>query len=168
MKLRTSLTINGKYHSKGTEIPWYKIYPFFLIHMLAFGGSGFFLAYGLHRPEVGLLFVHGGFAILVYLVFYISFFGMDSVKWMLINAGLGLYGIYVEISWILAFFGKKVGDYPWYVHIVPFGYYILYTFLLRQAVLDISGARENEQRRKWIEQAYIWGSLIIYSLMYLS
>ena len=27
------------------ELPWYKIYPFFLAHMLMFGGSGFFMAY---------------------------------------------------------------------------------------------------------------------------
>ncbi len=167
MKIHAPMTINGKYYPKGAEIPWYKIYPFFLFHMAVFGASGFFMAYGGKPAEVGGLYAHGGLAILTYLVFYIVLFGVDKVKWMLINAALGIYGISIEVGWILALFGKKISDYPWYVHVVPFTYYVLYTFLLRQAVLDISGAREDEQRRKRVEQGYVWGSLGVYSLMHL-
>jgi hypothetical protein len=32
--------------------------------------------------------MHGGIAIVVYLVFYLVIFGLDEVKWMLINAVL--------------------------------------------------------------------------------
>ena len=167
MKLHSPFTINGKYYRKGQEVPWYMIYPFFLAHMAAFGASGFFLAYGVKPIEPGLLFAHGGFAILIYLVFYITFFGMDEVKWMVINAGLGLYGIYVEIGWILGLFDKKISDYPWYIHIVPFSYYVLYTFLMRQAVLDLAGARENPRRRRIAELIYVWGTVVIYTFMYL-
>lgn len=167
MKVHSPITINGKYYPKGAEVPWYHIYPFFLIHMAIFGGSGFFMAYGVEPVKPSGLLAHGGLAISVYLVFYIVLFGVDQVKWMFINAGLGLYGITAEIGWILGLFDKTLGDYPWYVHIVPFSYYVLYTFLIRQALLDISGAREDEQRRKRVEQGYVWGSLGIYSLIYL-
>lgn len=135
--------------------------------MAAFGGSGFFMAYGMKQAEVGGLIALGSMPILVYLLFYTALFGVDKVKWMAINAALGIYGISIEVGWILALFGKKVSDYSWYVHIVPFTYYVLYTFLLRQAVLDISGAREDEKRRKRVDQAYVWGSLAVYSLMHI-
>ncbi len=168
MKLHSAININGRHYKKGDEVPWYSIYPFFLLHMAAFGGSGFILAYGPVKVKLSLLYLHGGFAILVYLVFYYVLFGREQVKWMFINAALGLYGIYAEIGWLLSLFGKKPGDYPWYVHVVPFGYYILYTFLLRQALLDISGARENPQREKRMDQFYVWGSLLFYTIVYFS
>ena len=38
MKLRGDITINGKLHPKGSEVSWYTIYPFFLLHMAMFGG----------------------------------------------------------------------------------------------------------------------------------
>src|SRR5690606_38874186 len=107
------MTINGVLHKKGSTLAWYKVYPFFLVHMLAFGGSGFLMAYGESRPPVFFLYLHGGFAILIYTLFYLSFFGRDEVKWMFINALLGLFGIYAQIGWILGLFGKDIGDYPW-------------------------------------------------------
>ena len=140
MKLRTELTINGKHYARGAHVPWYGIYPFFLLHMLMFGLSGFFMAYADDGPGLGFLYMHGGFAILVYTIFYIAIFGVDQVKWMFINAALGLLGIYAQIDWILSVFGKRAGDFPASVHVVPFLYYILYTFLLYQMVLDLSGA----------------------------
>src|SRR3546814_4428460 len=47
------------------------IYPFFLFHMLMFGISGFVLAYGADG-DVAFLYMHGGIAIVVYLVFYFA------------------------------------------------------------------------------------------------
>src|SRR5690606_27486770 len=79
------------------------IYPFFLFHMLMFGISGFVLAYGADG-DVGFLYMHGGIAIVVYLVFYFAIFGREQVKWMFINAGLGILGIYSQIGWILGLF----------------------------------------------------------------
>ena len=87
------MTINGRRYRKGDVIPWYAVYPFFLVHMLMFGGSGFLMAYADSRPDVTFLYLHGGFAILVYTVFYLTMFGRDEVKWMFINAGLGLLGV---------------------------------------------------------------------------
>ena len=168
MKLYTSITINDKRYRKGEEVPWYSIYPFFLIHMAVFGGSGFFIAYGVADIPISMLYLHGGIAILVYLSFYYALFGPEQIKWMFINAGLGIYGVYVEIGWILALFGKQISEYPWYIHVIPFSYYVLYTFLLRQAVLDISGARDNPQKQKFVEKIYVWGSLAVYTLIYLA
>ena len=46
---------------------WF-IYLFFGIHMLMFGLSGFFMAYSSDGPGLGMVYMHGGIAILVYMV----------------------------------------------------------------------------------------------------
>jgi len=167
MKLRSDIKINGRLHRKGSSIPWYGIYPFFLIHMLIFGLSGFFMAYSSDGPELSFLYLHGGFAIFVYTIFYISIFGVDEVKWMFINSALGLLGIYAQIDIILSFFGKQASDFPVSVHVIPFLYYILYTFLLYQMVLDISGARESTGKKRVVEGFYVAGSVLFYGAIYL-
>lgn len=167
MKLHGSVTINGQTYAKGTDLPWYKIYPFFLFHMLLFGGSGFFMAYAAKGLPVAFLYLHGGIAITVYTVFYLTIFGRDEVKWMFINAALGLLGIYSQIGWLLSFFGRKIGDYPVYVHVIPFLYFVLYTFLIRHAVLDLTQSREDSDKRKYAEYGYIAISVAIYLISYL-
>lgn len=146
-------------------MPWGFIYPFFLVHMLMFGGSGFVMAYSNDPAPVSFLYIHGGFAIVVYLVFYLAIFGLDQVRWMLINAGLGLYGIFAQIDWILAWFGKSVDDFPWYVHVIPFGYYVLYTFLLYRIVLHLAGAERSAHRREIAEWGYVLVSLLVYTVI---
>jgi hypothetical protein len=165
MKLHGEITINGRRYTKGSEVPWQTIYPFFLLHMLAFGGSGFFMAYAAdHIPLFGI-YAHGGIAILVYTGFYLIIFGRDEVKWMFINAALGCLGIYTQIDWILSLFGKTISDYPFYLHVIPFLYFILYTFLLRQAVLDLFRARDNEVRKNLVEYGYIILSVLFYVVL---
>lgn len=166
MKARADITINGKKYPKGTNFPWYKIYPFFLIHMLAFGLSGFLMAYSSDGPGLWFLYMHGGFAIVVYTAFYFTIFGVDEVKWMFINAALGLLGIYAQIDLILAFFGKHAADFSPAVHAVPFLYYVLYTFLLYQMILDVSGARNDPGKKRLVEGFYIAGSLLAYGALY--
>ena len=58
MKLHGEMTINNKRYAKGSVIPWYAVYPFFLVHMLAFGASGFFMAYTPKGPPVAFLYAH--------------------------------------------------------------------------------------------------------------
>ena len=41
MRIHGNISINNRAYHKGDDIPWYAIYPFFLLHMLMFGGSGF-------------------------------------------------------------------------------------------------------------------------------
>ncbi len=166
MKLQAELTVNGKKYAKGSEVPWYTIYPFFLVHMLVFGGSGFFMAYSAQHPPLGFLYLHGGFAILIYTAFYVTMFGVDEVKWMFINAGLGVLGIYGQMGWLLSKFGKRIGDYPLRVSVIPFLYFVLYTFLLRHALLDLTGSREDGGRQQKVEYAYIVASVAVSLLLY--
>jgi hypothetical protein len=161
MRLHGTLTITGRTYAAGTEVPWTRIYPFFLLHMLVFGGSGFLMAYGTHHVPLVFLYLHGGFAILIYALFYVAIFGVDEVKWMFINAGLGVLGIYAQVGWLLSWFGKRIEDYPVSVHVVPFLYFVLYTFLLRHALLDLTGSRDDPPRRKAVEYAYIAVSVLI-------
>lgn len=143
---------------------WF-IYPFFGIHMLMFGLSGFLMAYSADRPDLTFLYMHGGIAIVVYMVFYLAIFGLDEVKWMLVNAGLGILGIYSQVGWILERFGKRIDDYRWEVHVIPFLYYVLYTFLLRQFLLDVTRSRDKPLRRRWVNNAYVVVSLLVYGSM---
>jgi len=166
LKLHSEININGKSYVKGSELAWYLVYPFFLAHMLAFGLSGFYMAYTDDGPDVTFLYMHGGIAIFVYVIFYFAMFGFDQVRWMFINAALGLFGIYAQINLILSLFGKQADQFPWYVHVIPFLYYVLYTFLLYQLVLDVSGARNNETRKRIVEGFYVVGSIGIYTLIY--
>ncbi|HSG32189.1 MAG TPA: hypothetical protein VLB82_11675 [Thermodesulfobacteriota bacterium] len=166
MKLHTDFTINGKHYPKGSEYNGKFIYAFFLFHMAMFGGSGFLMAYN-SNVELSFLYMHGGFAILIYTIFYFAIFGFDTVKWMFINAGLGLFGIYAEINWLLSLFGKQASDFPRKVHVIPFLYYVLYTFLIRQAVLDFVGVRDDPERTKKTNIWYVIVSLVIYSIIYI-
>ena len=166
MRLEGNITINNRTYAKGTDVSWYKIYPFFLVHMLMFGGSGFLMAYSDQGPPLLFLYAHGGFAILIYTVFYLTIFGRDEIKWMFINAGLSLLGIYTQIDWLLSFFGKKVSDYSIYVHVIPFLYFVLYTFLIRHAVLDLMKTREDDIRKKKVEYVYVATSVAIYVTSY--
>jgi len=118
-------------------------------------------------PEISFLYMHGGFAIFVYLIFYLVIFGLDEVKWMFIKAGLGPFGVYAQINLILALFGKQAEDFPWYVHVIPFLYYVLYTFLLYQLVLELTGARENPQGKRLVEGFYVGISVLVYTAIYL-
>lgn len=141
------------------------LYAFFGVHMLMFGLSGFFMAYGSSSPDLFFLYMHGGIAIFVYMMFYTTIFGREQVKWMLINAALGLFGIYAQIGWILERFDKRIADYSWATHVVPFLYYVLYTFLLRQFLIDVTRSRKNPQRRALVDAAYVVVSVIAYGLL---
>ena len=168
MKLHADLTINGRKHRAGANVPWYWVYPFFGVHMLAFGLSGFYMAYADDGPDLGFLYLHGGFACFVYTIFYLALFGLDKVRWMFINAALGLFGIYAQIDWILRLFGKQADDFSWKVHLIPFLYYVLYTFLLYHLVLEVTGAERHPSRRRVVEVAYVLISLLIYGSLYLA
>lgn len=138
-----------------------------MFHMLAFGASGFFMAYSSKGPDLSFVYMHGGIAIFVYLIFYLTLFGLDEVKWMFINAGLGILAIYSQIDWLLSFFGKQASDYPFQVHVIPFLYFILYTFLLRQFILDLTGSRDDETKKHKVEYGYVAASIIIYLVSYM-
>lgn len=166
MKVQGHIKIGNKQLQPGSRIPWLVVYPFFMVHMLAFGFSGFAMSYAENGPPPLFVLVHGGFAIVVYLIFYIGIFGREEVKWMWINGALGFFGIWSQIDWILARCGKNISAYPPWAHITPFMYYILYTFLLRQALLDLFRVRESESRTRVVNALYVTGSLAFYLWMY--
>ena len=80
--------------------------------------------------------------------------------------GLGLFGIISQIDWLLSLFGRRVADYPVYVHVIPFLYFVLYTFLIRHALLDMLGAREDEAKRSRVEYSYVGVSVGLYLLLH--
>jgi uncharacterized membrane protein len=162
MKLKSGIRVGGKEYAAGERAPMKFIYPFFLIHMAMFGLSGFLMAYGSDSPDLAFLYLHGGIAIVVYLVFYLAIFGLDEVKWMLINAGLGLLGIWAQINIILGWFDRSLEEFSPWVHVTPFLYYVLYTFLLRQMVIDLTGSRDNPARKRVVEIGYVVASLLLY------
>jgi hypothetical protein len=168
LRLHGSITFNGRDYVAGDEISPLVVYPFFLLHMAIFGGMGFVLAYApdsatLAAPEYAFWVCFAGIlGVAIYLLFYLRIFGRDQVEWMLINAALGLIGTVTQLDWILSLFGKGVGDYPTYVHLVPLMYFVMYTFLLRHAVLDLTGAREDQEKRPKVEYAYIGVMLAFY------
>ena len=53
-------------------------------------------------------------------------------------------------------------------HVVPFGYYVLYTFLLYQMVLDVTRSRDDPERRQRVETGYVVISLLFYGGIYLA
>ena len=108
-----------------------------------------------NRNEVSL-------QITVCTIFYLAIFGRDEVRGMFLNAFLGLLGVYSQIGWLLSFFGREIRDFPYYVHVIPFLYFVLYTFLLRHAVLDLTQSRENPVRRQRTENGYIVLSVAVY------
>lgn len=154
----------------GATRPWMPmpfIYGFFGLHMLGFGLSTFFMAYSDSVNDPESLFMFGGFSLSVYMVFYLVIFGLDQIKWMLINAGLGILGIYSQLGWLLARFGKNVDDYPWTIHALPVLYYVMYTFLLRQFLIDVTRSRDKPGRLRLANNVYVAGSLLVYGWMLL-
>jgi len=150
---------------QGRRLAKLVFFPFFLIHMFIFGTSGFYIAY-FSGDALPFIYLHGGIAIYVYMQFYIALFGADKVKWMVINAALGIFGIYQEIKWLLSKFDRNIEDYSVFIHAVPFAYYVLYTFLLYQFVLIITDADINSLRKKIVQTFYVLISIAVYLVIY--
>jgi len=140
---------------------WFVIYGFFLVHMLGFGTAGFIMSYsGDVEPFENFLF--SGFAIFVYMIFYLVIFGIDEIGWLFMNSALGILGIFSQLDWLLEFFGRDFYDYPMAAHIVPTIYYILYTFLLRRAILHIFRVEYGTRKKLIVDGLYVGGSLSFY------
>jgi hypothetical protein len=166
MKIHGDIQINGTWYAKGSDVPWYKIYPVFLFHMGAFGTFAFIAAYSLNFSAPALFFF-GGITILIYMIFYISIFGLDEIKWMLLNAAIGITAFSWLLDRLLMLFGKRYNDYPLSVHIIPMTYIVIYTFLIRQAILDITDSRHDINKKQRTEDACatIFTMIIFYLLL---
>jgi len=124
------------------------------------------MAYFSDDTPLGFLYLHGGIAIFVYAMFYISIFGVDQVKWLIINSLTGILGIYAEVDLMLSYLGKDILSFPIQIHVIPFTYYVMYTFLIRQAILDFSGANEKPEIRERVETLFVVFSLAVYACLY--
>ena len=144
---------------------WF-IYLFFLGHMAIFGVAGFFLAYRLE--DLFFAFIHGGIAILVYLIFYLVLFGRDSVLWMVIN---GLLGV-AQTKQVINFLGGlmvsdwQFSHYSVWHHVIPGTYVMLYTFLLRQFCIDMLKGRFDNQKRKYANFIFIGFQILVFVVLY--
>jgi len=57
---------------------------------------------------------------------------------MFINALLGVFGTFSQMGYLVEnAFGREISSYPLSSNIIPMLYFVLYTFLLRQLVMDI-------------------------------
>ncbi len=141
------ITINGKATPLNSAKRF--VYPFFGIHMLAFGVSGFFISYG--AAEYWFAALHGGIAISVYTVFYLTIFGVDKVIRLLINSLLSIGRIMTVLEKIVWLFGQDISVYPRYAHIIPGTYLMLYLFLRRHAIIDGLGRLTSSPKQaEWI------------------
>lgn len=140
-------------------------YLFFLVHMAIFGIGCLYLSYsdGGKNSINALLF--SILPIYVYVKFYIALFDLDDIRWLFINSALGFFGIFAQLDFILSLFDATVDDYRGYVHIAPFTYFILYTFLIRHALLDFIASRFDKNKQRLIENAYIAISIIFYTFL---
>ena len=50
---------------------------------------------------------------------------------------------------------------------VPFLYYVLYTFLLRQFLIDATRSRDKPRRQAVVHALYVAGSVTLYGLLLL-
>lgn len=142
------------------------VFIFFLVHMLMFGGSGFALAYATDSPYLFAL-MHGGIAILVYIIFYLVIFGIDAIKWMVINSIFGILQTHEIINLIGTTFINNYNffSYPFYRHIIPATYIILYMFLIRQFINYILKSHKNKNREKYANWFFIVINLIFILLL---
>lgn len=164
--MNDSSDVNADPRMDEDAMPWYFIYPFFLLHMGGFGGIGFAMAYA--NKELLLQLLIGGLAILCYVLVYIATFGVDRVRWMFINAALGIFGVYAQIGWILNRFGLDAADYTPLQHAIPFMYYVMYTFLLHQMIIDMTGSRSRPMRQRIVNGLYVGGSVAIYGSIWMA
>ena len=165
MILHGNLTINGKKYRKGDYVSAWSVYPFFLLHMLFMGFFVFHDAY-FRGPTEEISYFGDVFIIGIYLFFYIPIFGIDEVKWLIKNSLVGMFGVYAEVDILLSYFNKNISEFPFYVHIFPFLFYSLYTFLFRQIFIDITYSRGNKKRTEIVSYIYLFLSLAIYSFLF--
>ena len=161
MKLIKPMQVNGIYWPKGTEVLWSDVYGIFVIHIFVNGIGIFVMAYNDEPGAVIPLYLFGLFTIPMYLHYYVKIFGFDEIKWMMINGALGGLSVYCQLDLFLSLFGLSVYNYPLFVNVLPASYFVIYTFLLRQAVLDLTEARDDKVKRRRVEFMFVIISVLV-------
>ena len=139
------------------------IYLFFLAHMTAFGTLTFYEAY---HTQSGQLYGVGGIPVILYVLFYLLFFGADEMLWLVINSVLGMLMIYSWLQTLALPFIPEPGTAGGYFitdfakfsagrHILPGAFLVMYQFMLRNLLVDVLGARHNERRSRYVGWAFV-------------
>jgi hypothetical protein len=143
-------------------------YIFFLFHSWIFAISWFMIFYTGQMPLFG--FLHWWIAIFVYLSLYSAVFWKEEIRNMLIGALIWALQIYswLELIWSSlineTWYYKTFASMPLYYHIVPGLYFIMYTFLLKNAMIDLIWARNNPERSNIANWTFYIISLLFFLL----
>lgn len=122
---------------KGND-PWF-IYIFLVLHGAVFTSVSFYLIYWADKSEDPYFgYIWGGIGAIVYSIIYFGLFAKEKLLWAFINGTIAFFQI-LSIRKSNSFF-EELESLPWYTHIVPIIYFVLYTFLLRHICLKISSA----------------------------
>ena len=70
----------------------------------------------------------------------------------------------VTVSLLDRGFGDVLREIP-RTEATPFVYYVLYTFLLRQFLLDLTRSRDDPRRKRMVDAAYVGVSLLVYGTL---
>ncbi|MFZ2718309.1 MAG: hypothetical protein WAZ12_00735 [Candidatus Absconditicoccaceae bacterium] len=125
----------NKLHRKNNYITSYKFYILISILIIIFSSLGFYLTY--FENKLIISYIMSSLYILFFLMFYFLAFGRDKIKRMFITSLIGISSIYSQLSNILKYFDKNINEFSWIYHIIPGIYFILFSFLLRRALVDI-------------------------------
>lgn len=131
------------------------IYLFFLVHMWAFWTACFYISY-FQSIDFEFLIPFASISISIYLLFYFVIFWTWKVKDMFVNAIVGCLWIYAWLWDILSFFGENINSFHIYVHIVPWIYFVMYTFLLRNLLKDIFSFLVKKDGEKIWDYVFYW------------
>lgn len=166
MKIYRTFDFGDDVFYKGQEVAWYNIYPSMVITF----GVWFFVTIGIaynSEEPIPMVYYFGGSWAVLFSYFSFCMFGPEALKWLFINIALGSIGVFVQIGWYLAYFGKSFSDYPFGIHAIIALLYILGAFLIRNLFIDMVKAREIKSRQKIADNLYIYLVLLIDVVFYL-
>ena len=152
------------------KFPIWFFFPFFIAHAVLFGLVVLLFAYAQYSSAMGLviLFIWGFLGVLCYLMVYSALFGLDSFKWIVSNTALALFGFSAELHLLIDWFNVETANIAWYRNMLPYAYYVMYTFWFRQLVLAAFGAREDTSKGERVSNYFLVVCLLIYLLMYIA
>lgn len=145
----------NKLHRKNNYITSYKFYILISILIIIFSSLWFYLTY--FENKLIISYIMSSLYILFFLMFYFLAFGRDKIKRMFITSLIGISSIYSQLSNILKYFDKNINEFSWIYHIIPGIYFILFSFLLRRALVDIC----RSINIKYWER--IWNGILLWS-----
>ena len=167
MKLKTDISIGSNTYSKGSYLHWSKVYGFFTVIIALHFWLVFDITYIQQDIVLGFTLCFGIFLPVLYLLAYRSIFGLAEIRWLIVNSIIGIIGVLAELDWVLSYFyDKSLSDFNVFFHIIPCVHYIMFTFVLRQAVIDSFHARYNLKRREYVNLGFTLISTILYVALY--